>query len=491
MSPSIILKNSALYTIIFFLCPLTLTSGSFSFSQWQERCKALTSTKSAFNAAELLAQLIQFNQVMNRELTKLNAWHEGNIPSNNFLRHIPESSHFDAPIESYVQKLIVPTDAQIAIHGDIHGDINACNNFIRHCINMHCVNDTLEIINPRFYMVLLGDYVDRGPHGNEVLHILMKLKCVNPSKVVLIRGNHESQQMNQAFGFFDELQKKYPNSPYVYSYACTYKLMPLALYLGCATSTNKYLVMCCHGGIELGYDPKSFLSSFAQYDHIKMLDRSLGLFSLSTENIDPIKNENPSFFIHTPLTQNNGFMWSDFCVDPTTPTIQVSSRGSGILEFDQKSTKSILHAWSSDKHIVHCIFRAHQHADEPMRRRILNLDHLSHYDDTGVGKLWINQKDAQSQQAHSLQDISVITLGVSPAALPNYPYDAFGLVTTGDGFDKWNMRVIRQPDPFKPQLPEQVRTRRPPAYLTGIEYDKDEDDDEKDSNLDISSSARE
>eukprot|EP00928_Gymnodinium_smaydae_P015164 TRINITY_DN1555_c0_g1_i1.p1 TRINITY_DN1555_c0_g1~~TRINITY_DN1555_c0_g1_i1.p1 ORF type:complete len:558 (-),score=65.93 TRINITY_DN1555_c0_g1_i1:394-2067(-) len=55
--------------------------------------------------------------------------------------------------------------------------------------------------------VFLGDYVDRGKHSLEVLVLLLYLEMENahdnPSydKVVLLRGNHETEAMNKRYGF--------------------------------------------------------------------------------------------------------------------------------------------------------------------------------------------------------------------------------------------------------------------------------------------------
>ena len=39
---------------------------------------------------------------------------------------------------------------------------------------------------PGFFMLFLGDYVDRGSHGTETLALLLALKAANPGSVVLV-----------------------------------------------------------------------------------------------------------------------------------------------------------------------------------------------------------------------------------------------------------------------------------------------------------------
>jgi serine/threonine-protein phosphatase 2B catalytic subunit len=47
----------------------------------------------------------------------------------------------------------------------------------------------------------LGDFVDRGIYGTEVMLLLMSLKINYPQNVILLRGNHESRSMTENFTF--------------------------------------------------------------------------------------------------------------------------------------------------------------------------------------------------------------------------------------------------------------------------------------------------
>lgn len=60
--------------------------------------------------------------------------------------------------------------------------------------------------------VFNGDFVDRGAWGVELFFTLIAHKVSSPDRVILLRGNHETEFCTECYGFERELKVKYGNT---------------------------------------------------------------------------------------------------------------------------------------------------------------------------------------------------------------------------------------------------------------------------------------
>ncbi|KAF9877607.1 protein phosphatase 2a [Colletotrichum karsti] len=103
------------------------------------------------------------------------------------------------------------------------------------------VSATSQSADTRF--VFLGDFVDRGYFSLETFTLLMCLKAKYPDRIVLVRGNHESRQITQVYGFYEECQQKYGNAS-VWKACChVFDFLVLAAIVDGE-------LLCVHGGLS-------------------------------------------------------------------------------------------------------------------------------------------------------------------------------------------------------------------------------------------------
>jgi serine/threonine-protein phosphatase 5 len=94
---------------------------------------------------------------------------------------------------------------------------------------------------PYSFQLFNGDFVDRGSFSVECILTLFGFKLLYPDKFFLSRGNHESQTMNQMYGFEGEVRAKY-SGQMAELFTEVYNWLPL-----CHLLNKQVLVM--HGGL--------------------------------------------------------------------------------------------------------------------------------------------------------------------------------------------------------------------------------------------------
>ena len=144
--------------------------------------------------------------------------------------------------ESNVQEVRCP----VTICQDVHGQFH----------------DLMELFkiggkSPVTNYLFMGDYGDRGYYSVETVTLLVALKVCHPEHITRLRRNHESRQVTQVYGFYDECLRKYGNADVWKYFTDLFDYLPL-------TALVDGQIFYLHGGLSPSIDT---------LDHIRALDR--------------------------------------------------------------------------------------------------------------------------------------------------------------------------------------------------------------------------
>jgi len=126
------------------------------------------------------------------------------------------------------------------VYGDIHGQLLDLLEFF----NAFSWPDKRrgDIFSMNY--VFLGDFVDRGAYSCDVVSLLFALKVLYPSKIFLVRGNHEDRLMNVNYGFHADCARKFgrDGDDMWERVNDVFEFLPISALVGGE-------ILCIHGGI--------------------------------------------------------------------------------------------------------------------------------------------------------------------------------------------------------------------------------------------------
>eukprot|EP01059_Diplonema_ambulator_P007112 TRINITY_DN16642_c0_g1_i3.p1 TRINITY_DN16642_c0_g1~~TRINITY_DN16642_c0_g1_i3.p1 ORF type:complete len:324 (+),score=58.45 TRINITY_DN16642_c0_g1_i3:50-1021(+) len=188
---------------------------------------------------------------------------------------------------------VVVVRSPVTVVGDIHGQF-------WDMIEMFRVGGWLPDTNYLF----LGDYVDRGYYSIETITLLLCYKIRWPTRITLLRGNHETRSTSMVYGFYSECMAKY-GSPVEWA-AIMEVFDSLAI-----SAVIDNTVFTVHGGLS---------PSILKLDHIRLVNR-----------FQEVPRDGPV----------SDLMWSD--PESITEGFSVSVRGAG-FNFGEDIVNRFLHA---------------------------------------------------------------------------------------------------------------------------------------------------
>jgi serine/threonine-protein phosphatase PP1 catalytic subunit len=127
--------------------------------------------------------------------------------------------------------VLVRISAPLNIVGDVHGQFTDLMKFLDY-------GGSAETTKYLF----LGDYVDRGSNSIETISTLLCLKLLYRQNVFLLRGNHETRDISELYGFADECKDRYSSELWE-KFNDVFRYLPLAAVIS-------HRIFCVHGGLS-------------------------------------------------------------------------------------------------------------------------------------------------------------------------------------------------------------------------------------------------
>ncbi|KAL4481155.1 hypothetical protein ABPG72_015110 [Tetrahymena utriculariae] len=188
-----------------------------------------------------MSQKLSQSEVQNLD-QQIDLLYESKQLSENEVKFLCEKAQEILQHESNVQ----PVKCPVTICGDIHGQFH----------------DLMELFRiggkiPDTNYLFLGDYVDRGYFSVECVTLLIALKVRYKDRISLLRGNHESRQITQVYGFYDECLRKYGNANVWKYFTDLFDYLPL-------TALVENSIFGLHGGLS---------PNIQTLDEIRQIDR--------------------------------------------------------------------------------------------------------------------------------------------------------------------------------------------------------------------------
>ncbi|MFX1497442.1 MAG: metallophosphoesterase [Promethearchaeota archaeon] len=162
-------------------------------------------------------------------------------------------------------------DEEIFVIGDIHGNLQSLKSLL----------NLIEKKSPK-WVIFLGDLVDRGTHQLETLILVLVLKIIEPNKYYILKGNHETLEMNQYYGFFQEFISRFNDKSKFNEVLLLYNELPL-----CALVNN--CILCLHGGIPEDINILQELKD-KKYNDIERKDTISAIFQILWNDPKDIEN---------------------------------------------------------------------------------------------------------------------------------------------------------------------------------------------------------
>ena len=252
------------------------------------------------------------------------------LKKNRWLGEAPEFSLNREVI--FVEKVIIPKSDRLLIIGDIHCSVTSMLNILSFWYEQKWISNDFTLA-PQLHLIFLGDIIDRGAYGTELITLMFLLKHANRDRVFAINGNHETCATFHEYGMHTEIAKKFGSESLAF-------LLQHMSFLQYQPST----IIVEYGNDRFQFSHGAFspnLKDQANIDQLLQSDKTLLFVRYYSQNCKTLQKGD--------MDQQK---WGDFIGTEADTT---SLRGKNVKTFGWRSTLNYL-----KKLNITCIISGHQ-----------------------------------------------------------------------------------------------------------------------------------
>ncbi len=388
------------------------------------------------------------------ELLRHKKWIPAEKKKNALKRGLHIKEEFFSAYHPFVQRVVVQDSSRICLIGDLHGSLHSLLRNLWRLVSFGWLDNNFNLVNKNLFIVFNGDFVDRGRYGVECIYTLLRLKLANWNNVFFVRGNHENIDASHEYTFYREFSQKY-DSVDVWDNLVVrfFELLPFALYLGAGRDEQNPLkhnfIQCCHGGVETGYAPESFLSSDKKFDRIPdavTAEPCAGEMQINAEGVEEFTKKN----------NYDGFNWSDFCqnMQYQGKIKNLTDDCEGIVAFPSRSVVGYLtDVVGARKFLaqrsIKAFFRGHQDMSYGFKMFFPSEKSLDVYNKINSSEITPGEyddgpyhwhdvvKDFDDHKSFAVCDHEPIFTFSTAAEGQRIPFDCFGILEVAQNYSAW------------------------------------------------------
>lgn len=91
----------------------------------------------------------------------------------------------------FVQKFEVKPTSKIVVFGVVQGAFHSLIRYLEQLKKLGIIDEQLKLISNDYYMVFLGNVVNRSPYTLEIFSVVLRLLQQNPDQIIYLRGTNE------------------------------------------------------------------------------------------------------------------------------------------------------------------------------------------------------------------------------------------------------------------------------------------------------------